>query len=62
MGKHRLTVDWANRDYVVYVDGDNRTHTGRITRYSVNRDGYHRSERLGTVGYSVEIGDTFAVT
>jgi hypothetical protein len=51
-GRHRLTTDWANRDYVVYVNSD-----GTVTR---SKSGEYRVS-LGSVAYSVDIGDTFPV-
>jgi hypothetical protein len=53
-GRHRLTTDWANRAYVVYVNYD-----GSITR--VSPEGRFTLV-LGDIGddYSpVEVGDTF---
>jgi hypothetical protein len=51
-GRHRLTTDWANRDYVVYVNSD-----GSVTRA---KSGEYRVS-LGSVAFRVLIGDTFPV-
>lgn len=61
-GKHRLTTDWANRQNVVWIDGD-----GSIRRVSPKRVwtrhgwdyGYTQTEKIGTVNRDIAYGDTF---
>ena len=61
MSKHRLTTNWANRGYVVYVNGN-----GAIYRCGYDVDSLGTSYRgamlaPGSAPGSVVLGDTFGV-